>query len=94
MSTLQSEKARLESEFGEKIHEKEKKIVKLETQVKMGGNVLNALSMGMQMGKRSTGACETPRPCLSTGGASASSGSTATTAPEPLQNLFAVASPD
>ena len=93
MSTLQSEKARLESEFGEKIHEKEKKIVKLETQVKMGGNVLNALSMGMQMGKRSASTCETPRSFSSTGGAS-SSASTAPTAPEPFKNLFAVASPD
>ena len=87
VSALEAEKAK----FTEELHAKEKKIVKLATQVQMGGNVFSAMQMGMKMASKSgVPSFDSPAGSRTSGSSSSSAASTA----DPFKGLFTVASPD
>ena len=92
VSALESEKVTIEKTYQLQLHEAEKKIVKLSTQVKMGGHVFSAMQMGMSMASKGVPSFQSPAVPPSSG--SSGAGSSSDGAASKFKSFFEVASPD
>ena len=93
VGALEAEKHSILSAHQRLVHEKDKKIVKLQTQVSMGGNVFNALTVGMQMAKKGMSVSFDSPSAPTTASSTTSAGASSSTA-RTYEQLFTVASPD
>ena len=91
VSALESEKVTIEKTYQLQLHEAEKKIVKLSTQVKMGGHVFSAMQMGMTMANK---AAPFQSPAVPPSSGSSGAGSSSDGAASKFKSFFEVASPD